>query len=51
MKNYVKPEITVKEYRVSKDIAALSEYYYKVNEGDPNEITVSLFVNDSTQHS
>lgn len=42
MKEYVKPEITVKEYRVSKDIAALKEYYYESGSGD-NKMNVSLF--------
>jgi len=45
MKNYVKPEITVKEYRVSEDIASLKEYYYSTgSEG----INVSLFVNETS---
>ncbi len=42
MRQYVKPEITVKEYRVSEDIAALKEYYYETEDVTP--INVSLFV-------
>ena len=42
MRQYVKPEITVKEYRVSEDIAALKEYYYETTDTTP--IKVSLFV-------
>jgi hypothetical protein len=44
MKQYVKPEITVKEYRVSEDIATLAEYYYST--GENNGIKVSLFATD-----
>ena len=45
MRQYVKPEITVKEYRVSQDIAALKEYYYSTT--DEPSITVSLFVSSA----
>ena len=45
MKQYVKPEITVKEYRVSSDIAELKEYYYQAS--DEVGVKVSLFVNAS----
>ena len=41
MKEYIRPEITVKEYTVSVDIASLTEYYYKADE--KKNITVSLF--------
>jgi len=47
MKNYVKPEITVKEYRVSENIAKLNEYYYTTTDSNSNSIKVSLFVNTS----
>lgn len=46
MKEYVKPEIAVKEYRVSKDIAALKEYYYESGSGE-SKMNVSLFALDS----
>lgn len=49
MKNYVKPEITVKEYRVTKDIADLNEYYYTT--GESKNITVSLFVLSNANES
>ena len=49
MKQYVKPEITVKEYRVSEDIAAnLKEYYYLGKDDKGNNINISLFVNSGT---
>ena len=48
MKKYVKPEITVKEYRVSEDIAALKEYYYSKEESG-NSINVSLFLNSGAE--
>lgn len=49
MKKYVKPEITVKEYRVSEDIAAtLKEYYYQADGGNDVKINVSLFLNSGT---
>lgn len=47
MKQYVKPEITVKEYRVSEDIAALREYYYSKTDKSKNTINVSLFLNSA----
>ena len=43
MKEYEKPTMQIKEYRVSKDIADLAEYYYDAGEND--KIRVSLFAN------
>lgn len=42
MIKYVKPEITVKEYRVSEDIATIKEYYYE-SSSDETAVNVSLF--------
>lgn len=42
MLKYVKPEITVKEYRVTEDIATIKEYYYQSG-GAEAEVNVSLF--------
>ena len=42
MLKYVKPEITVKEYRVTEDIATIKEYYYQSGDSEA-EVNVSLF--------
>lgn len=47
MKEYIKPEITVNEYRVSEDIAALKEYYYTKTDDEKGTMNVSLFVDTS----
>lgn len=46
MKEYIKPEITVNEYRVSEDIAALKEYYYTKTD-EKGTMNVSLFMETS----